>query len=479
MSQVENNITALQKWLIFTIVSTGTFMSLLSATSINVALPIIEQEFSASISGVQWVVTGYLLVISSVLPIFGWAGDMLQRKYIIALGFAIFGLGGLLSAQATSLPWLIVARLLQGIGASMNMANSYAALTNAFPANQRGRALGMQGSMVALGSISGPAVGGFLLDFFSWHSIFYITIPFAIIGCIMAIAYIPKAPEHKIKNFDLVGAVTLVAAITLLTISLSQFGRPGWSNIEIIVYAVTSISLFIFFYKWEKNSKNPLVEINMFSDKVFLNGNLAGLSAFLALNSSNMLLPFYLHNILGLEPRATGMVLIIFPVMVIIAAPLSGSLSDRYGAPRFALTGMSLMTLALLALAYSTSLKSVLPIVISLAFFGAANGMFQSPNNSTTLAVIPVEKHGMAGSIVALMRNFGSVVGIALSVRICDIVQEMILSQTVVTEQTKEAAFISGLQAAIITGAFFAFLGFLFSLTKSKNLTAVKGTKNE
>lgn len=478
MPQAQISITNFQKWMIFTIISTGTFMSLLSATSINVALPLLAKEFGAPLSGIQWVVTGYFLVISSILPIFGWAGDMTQRKYVIALGFAIFGIGGLLCSQSTSLSGLIIARLVQGIGASMNMANSYAAITGAFPANQRGRALGMQGSMVALGSISGPAVGGLLLDFFGWHSIFYITLPFALIGCLLSLSYIPKVPKRKIESFDFVGAITLVVAIALLTVSLSQFGRPGWSDTEIAVYATISILLFLFFHRWEKRHVAPLVDIHMFSNKVFLSGNLAGLSAFLALNSNNMLLPFYLHDILGLEPRAMGMVLMVFPIMVIIAAPLSGSLSDRYGAPRFAITGMALMTCALLSLVFTIPFKTVGFIVASLALFGISNGMFQSPNNSTTLAVIPVEKHGMAGSIVALMRNFGAVVGIALSVRLCDMVQESELAkQVLITTEIQNDAFIAGMQAALLLGAFFAFIGLIFSLTKRKNLSNSKDEK--
>ena len=468
------NITTYQKWMIFTIISTGTFMSLLSATSINVALPILEKEFNASISGIQWVVTAYLLVISSVLPIFGWAGDMTQRKHVIALGFALFGLGGFLCSQADSLSHLIIYRIIQGIGASMNMANSYAAITNAFPANQRGRALGMQGSMVALGGISGPAVGGFLLDLFPWQYIFYITIPFAIIGCILSLIYIPKTPSQKIKSFDVIGAVTLVAAIASLTISLSQFGRLGWTDTEIAIYFISSIILFLFFFHWENKQQNPLVDIKMFKNKTFLNGNLAGLSIFLALNANSMLMPFYLHDVLKMMPKDIGMILIVFPIMVIVVAPLSGSLSDRYGAPFFAITGTALMTSALLLMTVSAPYKMLWPFIIALAIFGTGNGMFQSPNNSTTLAVIPVEKHGMAGSIVALMRNFGSVVGIALGVRLCDFVIDAQIQNPPLSPLTEQNAFIAGFQAACILGATFAILGLIFSLNKKKTLSIKK-----
>ena len=464
------------KWMIFIIIATGTFMSLLSATSINVALPTIAKEFNASLISIQWVVTGYLLVISSILPVFGWAGDMLERKYVVMAGFFFFGLGGILCSFSTTLSTLIMSRFIQAIGASMNMANSYAAITTTFPQAQRGRALGMLGSSVALGSISGPAIGGFLLDWFSWSAIFYITIPFALLGLIGAYFYIPKnPPQYKKIKFDLLGAVFLIISISTLILALSQDPSSGLSFFHIALLILTSIISFMLFIYRESHYPTPLVDLSMFRDKVFLNGNLAGLCAFLALNSNNMLMPFYLHNVLGAPPKTMGMIMMIFPVMVIIVAPISGALSDKFGAPKFSITGMGLMTVAIVSLAITAQTMLFLPLVISLMIFGAANGMFQSPNNSTTLAVIPIEKHGSAGSIIALMRNFGAVVGTTISVRICDgVTNAQLASATTVTPEISKNAFISGYQAALLVGASFAFLGMLFSLNKKRNVSSQK-----
>ena len=465
------NFSSLRRWTIFAIVATGNYMALLSATSVNVALPIIEQEFAASLSGIQWVVTGYLLVISSVLPVFGWAGDSTQRKYVIALGFLVFGLGSFLCAQVTSLAWLIIFRLIQGLGASMNMANSYAAITNAFPANERGKALGLQGSMVALGSISGPAVGGFLLEYFSWDSIFYINLPFAAIGFFMAMRYIPKTPARQNKSFDLLGAFLMITSLSFFIISISQWGRPGWSDVEIAGYMLLSLLLFYLFLRWEARTPTPLVEVSMFHNKTFLNGNLAGLCSFLALNSHSMLLPFYLHQIINASPKTMGLILMVFPVMMIITAPISGSLSDRYGTSLFAVSGMSLMATALILLIITAHWAESWTLAVILGLLGASNGIFQSPNNVSTLSVVPVEKHGMAGSMVALMRNLGSVVGIALSVRICDKVADIYLAGRPAYETIANDAFIAGYQAAIALGVCFAFAGLTFSFIKKRNLT--------
>lgn len=476
MLDYDNNITNARKWTIFFVMAIGTFSFLLSASSINVALPIIEKEFSAPLSSIQWVVTAYLLMISSVLPIFGWAGDMTQRKYVIALGFAIFALGALFCAWSSTLEELVISRIIQGLGASMNMANSYAAITSVFPVQQRGKAFGMIGSAVALGSISGPAVGGLLLEWFGWHSIFYVVVPLSIIGFIMSIVYIPKQEKSiKYKKFDLVGSLLLVGAISGCIITLSQWGREGWSNFTIAILALLSIVFAVSFYYWEKKSSSPLIELEMFKNKIFLNGNLAGFCAFLTLNVSAILLPFYLHKIFDSTPKEIGMVLMVFPIMVIVAAPISGSLSDRYGAPKFAISGMAIMIVAMLLLALTAKCDVLWIIILVLALFGTGNGMFQSPNNSTTLAVIPVEKHGMAGSILALMRNFGSVMGAALAVRVFDLVIESQKIDNIVSVDL----FIEGYRAAILMGAAFAFLGLLFSLNKTKNLSHdLSGEKN-
>jgi EmrB/QacA subfamily drug resistance transporter len=474
MADNSEQFSFFRRWIVFVTSATGIFMAMLCATSVNVALPILEKEFSASLSGIQWVVTSYLLTISSVLPVFGWAGDMIQRRRVIAVGFFLFGLGGFLCSQATSLSQLIFSRVVQGIGAGMESANSYAALTAVFPVNQRGKVFGMQGSIVALGSISGPSIGGFLLEYFSWHSIFYVTLPFAVLGVALSLAYMPKAPPRKADSFDFVGAIVLIGAIATFILALSQWGRIGWTDAEIAFFGLLSLALFALLLYWERRTKSPLIDIGMFRNKIFLSGNMAGLCSFLALNANSMLMPFYLHKILDATPKTMGMVMITFPVALIVVAPLSGALSDRYGAPRFSVTGMSLMMLALLLLAFVSRYETLWPIVCALALFGAGNGMFQSPNNSTTLAVIPPEKHGMAGSIIALMRNFGAVVGIALSVRICDLVSEIYMAGRTATPELEKAAFMQGYQVALVLGAAFAALGIFCSLAKRKNIAESK-----
>ncbi len=463
------------KWIVFVIVAAGTFMSMLSASSINVALPVIQSIFAAPLSGIQWVVTAYLLVISSVLPVFGWAGDMLQRRYVIAAGFLFFGLGSLACGWSVSLSELIVARLIQGLGASMIMANSYAAITGAFPLSQRGQALGMQGSMVALGGISGPAVGGILIELFGWRSVFYITLPFAVFGAVMALLYIPKVKVKVRQRFDFLGSVLLVGAISFMILSVSQWGRPGWSDVEIAGYFALSLGLFAGFYYWEQRVEFPVLDLGMFGNKVFLHGNLAGLCSFLALSSNNMLLPFYLHRVVDSSPKFIGMVMMVFPLMMVIVAPLSGYLSDRYGAPRFSLAGMGFMTAAMLLMAATARVSMLWPLVLALALFGMGNGMFQSPNNSTTLAVIAPEKHGMAGSMVALMRNFGSVVGTAISVQVFDLVSGWHRFGQEMLPEVEVSALIAGYQAALIVGAGFGLLGFMFSLSKRKSLIKARG----
>jgi hypothetical protein len=296
-------------------------------------------------------------------------------------------------------------------------------------------------------------------------------LPFALLGLILCLIFVPKNEARAKTKFDPLGAALLAGAIAALIISLSQWGRPGWSTGEIIFFLVSSLVLFYALWRWENHCACPLLDIKMFYNRVFLSGNIAGLCSFLALNSTGMLVPFYLHRVLNATPRTMGMVLIVFPVMLIIAAPLSGSLSDRYGAPRFSITGMGLMGLALALLAVFAPQRSLYFLAPTMALFGAANGMFQAPNNSTTLAVIPVEKHGMAGSIIALMRNFGAVIGIALSVRTCEAVSDFYIGGAPLTPELEKTAFIAGFQAACAVGIVFALLGMASSFSKKKSIS--------
>jgi len=223
-----------RRWLILANVSVGTFMATLDSSIVNVALPTMSVKLQADLSTLQWVVTAYLLTISSLLPVFGRVADLFGRKRVYSLGFIVFTLGSVLSGIALNIWFLVGMRALQAVGAAMLMSNSAAIITASFPPQERGRALGLTGTVVALGSLTGPAIGGILVGLTSWRAIFYINLPIGIIGYIAAQAILPKDPKQsKSESFDFVGAFLFALGMTSLLLALNHGQDWGWSSLPV------------------------------------------------------------------------------------------------------------------------------------------------------------------------------------------------------------------------------------------------------
>ena len=219
-----------RKWLIFTVTSTGTFMATLDGGVVNIALPSMAGEFNAGIESIQSVVSVYLLAVTCFLPVFGKLSDMFSRKKMYLSGFLLFGIGSLLCSLAGSLPMMIVSRAVQGLGASAMMANTQAIIAKAFVGKDRGRALGGVGAVVALGSLTGPAVGGFLIQHWGWQSVFWVNIPVSLIGIWRGIQIIPRfKPKTKIR-MDISGAAFFILSSLSFLYAMNEGSNKAWAS---------------------------------------------------------------------------------------------------------------------------------------------------------------------------------------------------------------------------------------------------------
>ncbi|MEN6328173.1 MAG: MFS transporter, partial [Syntrophomonas sp.] len=211
------------RWYVLGTVSIGTFMSTLDSSIVNVALPTMSGQLHSELSTLQWAVTAYLLTISSLLPVFGRTADLLGRRKVYSLGFLIFTLGSILCGSAQNIWFLVGTRVLQAVGASMLMANSAAIITAIFPFQERGKALGLTGTVVALGSMTGPALGGILIGLTGWRSIFYINLPIGIIGYMAALSILPKdEPRKEKEKFDFIGASLFSAGMISVLFAINN-----------------------------------------------------------------------------------------------------------------------------------------------------------------------------------------------------------------------------------------------------------------
>lgn len=454
-------------WMIFVVTMLGTFMATLDSSIVNVALPVISSNFGADLAKIQWVVTAYLLTISSLLPIFGRAGDMFGRRRIFSLGFLVFTIGSIACSAADSVWLLVGARVLQALGASMLMSNAPAIVASAFPGKERGRALGMTGTVVALGSMSGPSIGGLVVGSWGWESIFYINIPIGILAFLAGQFVLPHDKEHSREKFDFIGAGLFAAGMFLLLLALSEGHEWGWTSIHILIVLVAAISALTAFVYYETKTGNPMIDLSLFKCWPFSAGSLAGLFSFMAMFTNTMLLPFYLHSIMGLSPMQIGILITPFPLIMGITAPISGYLSERISAIYLTSCGL---TITLIGLMYLTTLNAdaaLVQVAIAQAVMGLGNGLFQSPNNNSVLSSVPISKVGLASGINALVRNVGMVSGIASAVSVFESRQRQILDNILMpTAEQSVNAFLVAYHTALTVGACFAGIGLLISLSR-------------
>lgn len=407
-----------KKWLILLNVSLSIFMATLDGSIVNNALPVIAGRLSVNIGQIQWVVTAYLLTISVLLPIWGRLSDIYGKKYIFAFGFFGFTVGSLFCGLSKTLMMLVIFRIVQAMGASAMMALSQGIVTVVFPPEQRGRALGITGTMVALGSLTGPSLGGVLVSAFSWESIFFINVPVGLAGVVLTFLIMPviRGAQEEKGRFDVPGTLSFSAALLLLFIGLLMLQAGTIPPPVFVVMLVLAVAAGVAFVYTERRRERPLIRLALFRVRVFSFGLAAAYLSFAASNAVLYFLPFYLQDVLRMTPLQAGLIVSFFPISTMVVAPFSGWLSDKISYRPLTVAGMGLATVAILLYVTLTPASPHYEIAVFTVLYGIGMALFQSPNNSSVMGSVPKNQLGIAGSINALFRNLGMVSGTAFSV---------------------------------------------------------------
>lgn len=392
-----------------------TFMATLDGSIVNVALPEMAKNLSVTTQTIAWVVTSYLIMISTSILIFGKLGDIHGKTKIFKVGIVTFTIGSLLCGIPYSFPFLIIARVIQGIGASAFMANSQGIITQVFPRNERGKALGISGTFVALGSLVGPPLGGFIVTILNWNYVFLINVPIGIFVFIMGMRILPHKDMKTAERFDISGSILVVVTILSLFGSLMAAETLGFSNPIILAgFAIAIVSLVIFLIV-EKKKSAPLLHLSIFQNKLFSLSIFCAFVSFISIYSPIIIQPFYLQIVMHQSPAVTGLILTSFPLIMAVVAPISGHLSDKIGSEFLTLMGLILTSLGLFLLSTLTQSSKISTLILYVAIMSVGNGLFQSPNNSLVMSTVSPDKLGIAGSVNALVRNLGMVSGISLA----------------------------------------------------------------
>lgn len=401
------------KWSVLATVSVGLFAATVMATGLNVALPTLVRTFDSAFAVVQWVVLSYFLTNVTLLPLIGRLADMLGKRTLFAWGMAIFAAGSLLCALAPGIAWLIALRVVQGAGSALITALGLAIITETFPRDERGKAIGIAGSALSVGIVIGPTLGGFLLDALSWRWVFVVAVPIGTLGAIATLIVVPLIPSRGRQRFDLAGAAVLFTSLLALALGLTLGQGRGFGDALVLGLLGMGAWLAALFVWLERRVPEPLIDLSIFRSSLFSVGLVSALATFVAIAGTIFLMPFYLENILGYPPRQVGILMAVVPVVLVLVSPLAGILSDRYGTRPITILGLALILCGYILVGTLDEKTTALGYILRFLPLGLGMGTFQTPNNSAIMGAVPRERLGVASGLLSTTRTFGATAGIA------------------------------------------------------------------
>lgn len=401
-----------RKWLSLVGVGIGVFMSTLDGSIVNVSLPTLVAELHTDFATIQWVVLSYILVLASLVLGAARLGDMFPKKKLYLGGLVVFTLASLLCGTAQSVGWLIAFRTIQGLGAVMLHSLGIAIVTEIFPNEERGRALGIMGAIVSIGIASGPAIGGLLIGTVGWHSIFLVNVPVGIVAMIMLITQLPSIPPAKIgQKFDVVGAVCLFLTLVSYAMAMTLGQRVGFGQPLVLGLLAGVVVGLVTFIVVELRVEQPMVDLRLFQNRIFTINLITGFLVFIVL-SIGMIFPFFLELVQGYPTQVVGLILMASPIAMGVAAPLSGILSDRFGSRYISLVGLLVIIFSCWTISTVYQGMPIWLIVLCMTPLGFGIGLFQSPNNSAIMGAVPRSRLGIASGLLALSRTLGQTTGL-------------------------------------------------------------------
>ena len=406
------------RWLVLAGVMIATFMAVLDATIVNVALAKLMASFAVSVDKVEWVLTAYLLAFGVILPVSGWMADHWGYKLVFVGGLLLFTAASFLCSTAWSLGILIFYRVLQGIGAAVLMPVGMAIVTREFPPERRGIALAFW-SVAASASVSlGPTVGGWLIDNYSWHAVFDVNVPIGVFGMVVAAVVLREYKTSNARSFDLLGCITLAGFLTPLLLALangnSAWNTGGWTSPYILTcFAISLVSLVIFLVT-EFSVEHPLIAIDLFRDFDFSMCNLVLFLFGLGMFGSTFLLPIYLQESLGYTPLQAGLVFLPVGIVQAAVAPASGIFADRYSAKLPVVLGLILMAVTFFQFSTLSYLSESHEITVPLVLRGIAMGVLFAPLTKLAISNVSHQKMAQASGLLNVIRQIGGSFGVAL-----------------------------------------------------------------
>ena len=454
-----------RKWWVLASAAMGVFLGTIDGSIVSVALPTLEEELHTDFATVQWVVVSYLLVLTSLMLGVARLGDMLGKKRIYMTGMVVFTVGSALCGLAPTIGFLIAFRVIQGCGAVMVQSLGMGIVTEAFPRAERGRALGIMGTIVSIGISIGPTLGGFLIGTVGWRAIFLVNLPVGVVGVYLVRRFIPDWRPPGGQRFDRAGAAILLGALVMLSLGLTFGPDAGWSNVRILALLIGAGTGFAVFVWVESRIWQPMIDLSLFRDPLFAVSLLTGFMVFVVV-AGMFVLPFYLERVKGYDPQHVGLFMAVFPISLGLIAPVAGSLSDRVGTRGITVIGLAIIASACLGIATLKEGTSTAGYAARLLALGLGVGMFQSPNNSAIMGAAPRERIGVVSGLLSLSRTFGQVTGLPLmgAIFASRVFAAVDLAPGTDASNAPPWAIVQGVDAAFTAGAALVAVGALLAL---------------
>lgn len=400
------------RWPALLVIALGAFVGGFDSYALNLALPTLRAAFRVDLAAAQWIVLGYLLAMIALLIPAGCLADTLGARALFLTGLGFILIGSLLAAVAPSLGWLVAGRVAQGAGNAAVIAGGQAAIALLFR-SARGRALGWLHAVTATGFLVGPIAGGFLIDALGWRAIFLANLPVVTLALVVGWRLLPARTTTPGPPFDVAGASLLALGLGALVLALTLGGAGG--VIRNVGAGALTLGCLVAFVLVERRASAPLIDLSLLRRRPFAMGLAAAALTFVAMAANMFLAPFLLRDLLGLSARAAGGMMAIVPVTILLLAPLGDGLADRGGPRRPATLGLLLVTAAIVLLATARPTAPIWPIVGALVLYGAGAALFQAPNNSGVLTAAPADRLGAASGLLALARQLGQILGVAVA----------------------------------------------------------------
>jgi EmrB/QacA subfamily drug resistance transporter len=423
------------KWVALSVTTIGIFMANVDGSIVVIGLPTILQSLHASIVEGIWIITGYRLMITILMVMFGRLADLYGRVKLYNLGFIIFTIGSLLCALSRNGEQLVIFRFLQGAGAALLFANSTAIITDAFPKEQLGMGLGTSVMAANLGAIAGYTLSGVMITYFGWRSIFLLNVPVGIFGTVWGYLRLKEiSVKPTVGKFDYAGSVLYCIGLATILLALTIGDPLSVRNIAILAGGLAFFVAVIFV---ELKQKYPTLDLTLFKIRQFASGNLINFLNCLAFSCGPFLRSLYLQLVLGYSALKTGVLLIPMEIMIFFVSPISGRLSDRYGSRVLSTIGIVFNAAGLIWFSTLNERSSYSTVLISLLLFGFGIALLSSPISSSIMGSVPAEKRGVASGISMTVNQTAGVISVPFS----------LLLMTLVMPYSKISQIVSNSQA--------------------------------